>query len=335
MKKIIAIAFLPWLLSGFGYKAIAQEKQDKEEKVTQEIIIRKKGDKDANLKLEFKDDQVLVNGKPLVEFNDDEIIINNRKITINGIQSFKNFQDLEGMLQGFGNGFNIQPGEPKTFLGVTTSADPAGAKIEAVTPHSPAEEAGFQKSDIITKVGSDKINGPEDLMQSISKMNKGDEVKIHFTRDGKKKTAKVTLSETQRNRVFSLTVPGTGSRSLTIPRVGRIPWVENLSPDFQWDVRGTFFNQKPKLGIKIQDTPDESGVKILEVEEGSVSEKAGLKPDDVLVLINDTQIHTTDDAREALNLQKDKSSYPVKVNRAGKEMSLNITIPKILKTVEL
>ena len=85
MKKVIVFAFLPWLFSAFGYKALAQEDNLKKEekKETQEIIIRKKGDKDANIRVEITGDKVLINGKPLVEFNDDNITVNKRKIIIN------------------------------------------------------------------------------------------------------------------------------------------------------------------------------------------------------------------------------------------------------------
>src|SRR5690606_31376542 len=98
-KKIAALALFPWLLGGMGSKTIAQEAPSADKKTeTQEIIIKKKGDKDAKLTLEFNDNKILINGKSLLEFNDDEISINNRKIIING-KKIEN--DVEDMLRNF------------------------------------------------------------------------------------------------------------------------------------------------------------------------------------------------------------------------------------------
>ena len=47
-----------------------------------EIIIRKKGDKDAKITVEISGDKVTINGKPLAEFKDDEATINRRNIII-------------------------------------------------------------------------------------------------------------------------------------------------------------------------------------------------------------------------------------------------------------
>src|SRR5690606_29183546 len=231
-------------------------------------------------------------------------------------------------------------GEPKTFLGVTTSTHEKGASIEAVTPNSPADAAGLEKDDIITKVESDKIQGPGDLTKAITARKKGDKVKISFLRDGKKKNAQATIGETEKSRVFTFTTPGQGSKSIIVPRARgeKLPPAIDFGPNFNWDQNGFrnfSLSSKPKLGIKIQDTEDESGVKLLEVESGSLSEKAGLKKDDILISMDHKEIKTTDDARQALINTKEKSSYPVKVKRDGVVKDFTINVPKVLKTVEL
>ena len=87
MKNNIKGTIIGWLLAtvtGLGAEAQVTEKESKktEKKETQEIIIRKKGDKDTKLTLEITTDKVIINGKPIAEFNEDGITINNRKIIV-------------------------------------------------------------------------------------------------------------------------------------------------------------------------------------------------------------------------------------------------------------
>ena len=90
MKKLsiamIAFAFLPFIsIAQSEEKELAEQKELKEQhekkekaekKETQEIIIRKNGDKDIKLKVEIDGDNVTINGKPMSEYKDDVVLIN-------------------------------------------------------------------------------------------------------------------------------------------------------------------------------------------------------------------------------------------------------------------
>ena len=192
MKKVL-IAFLPWLFAAFSYKAMAQEDAmnpaEKDKKEAQEIIIRKKGDKDVNLTIKITGDKVLINGKPLIEFKDDEITVNKRKMIVrDGNQLFFG-EDLGDL----GNGSFSWSGDDdfkKTFLGVSTDKHEEGALITEITKESGAEKAGLQKDDIITKINDKKIDGPGMLAEIIGSMKPKDEVKVYFKRNGKEKNVK-------------------------------------------------------------------------------------------------------------------------------------------------
>ena len=64
MKKVLLFAFITCLSGTFSYNAIAQEDNEKknDKKETQEIIIRKKGDKDANISIQISGDKITING---------------------------------------------------------------------------------------------------------------------------------------------------------------------------------------------------------------------------------------------------------------------------------
>jgi serine protease Do len=351
MNKII-FAVMPWLFAAIGYKAMSQEipKAPEPPTETQEIIIQKKGDKDASFKIEFKDDKVLINGKPLVEFKDDEIIINNRKIKFKqlekdfdrGMEDFGRQMELAFRGKDFKGG--MMPTEGGTFLGVISEKDEAGAKIREVIKSSAAEKAGLKKDDIITKIDDKMVSGPGELADIIGQMESDKEVKIHYKRAGKDKTTKAVLQERKEEEIksFSFTTPDGDMQTFAMPRVPSAPGVPGtvLPPgNFDWNsdefkMEGNF-NNGPKLGLKIQDLEEGSGVKILDVEEGSAAEKAGLKKEDIIIEIGNAKINNTDEAREQLHENEGKSAYSIGVKRNNADMKFEVKIPKKLKTAHL
>lgn len=334
---------MPFLFGLVGYKATAQEieKEKKEEKKeVQEIIVRKKGEKDATVTIQFKDDKVIINGKPMVEFNDDNIVINNRKVITWNADKLSSLRDLEKNMQNFHfelDGSDLRAGMAplmsKTFLGVVSEKTDKGAEIQSVTKESAAAKAGLMKGDIITQIDKDKVTSPENLAELIGKKKPKDEVKVTYTREGKEKTAKATLGERKESMVrsFSFSAP---DGAPGIPR----GYGQGVAPrPYTWDQEGSLFalSSRARLGLKIQDTEEGTGVKVLEVEEGSAAEKAGIKKDDIVTQIGGKAVKNTDEAREQLRLNNDSSTYPVVVKRNNNEMKFEVKIPKKLKTTNL
>jgi serine protease Do len=369
MKKI-AIALVAFALP---FALIAQEaskeKIEKEEnterkekaerpekKETQEIIIRKNGDsKDINLKVEIKGDDITVNGKPLSEFKDKDITINKRKITISdGTKIIGNF-DISGdgfdklgetfgedFMKNWGGGDNEGKG---AFLGVTTEKVAGGVNITEVVKGSAAEKAGLKKGDVITKVGDEKITDPESLSDVIGFKKPKEDVKVTYKRNGKENTVKTTLGNRKgsRSRTFSFNAPGGNMRSFTMPPIPPMPPLPNTNMEglnedmleLQENALASAFPSRKKIGLKIQDIEEGGGVKIINVEDSSAAEIAGIKKDDIITEINGKKIDNTDDAREELVPDEDKKLYKIKINRAGSEMNFDVKIPRKLKTANL
>jgi serine protease Do len=95
------------------------------------------------------------------------------------------------------------------------------------------------------------------------------------------------------------------------------------------------FPRQKKLGLRIQDTEDGNGVKVLDVDENSSAATAGMKKDDIVTEVGGVKVNNTDEVREQLEENREKSSYNIKAKRDGKEMSFEIKIPKKLKTANL
>jgi serine protease Do len=334
---------------------------------TQEIIIRKKGNKDTKVTLEITDGKVLINGKPMVEFKEDGITINNRKVIIReGNKITMNFDDditlmndnytrmnddytsmldkLEGLDKLDGMDFSGFGSTSKTFLGVVSEKSEKGAKIISVEKASPAEKAGLKIDDIIYKVNDTKIDGMQQLSEVITEMKVGEKASVYFLRDGKKESVIAILGEKKNNFTINqdysmmYKMPNGKVRSLKMPKIQKFKQLQefNNNGDYNFDNQSIFLNiRKPKLGIKIQDTEEGNGVKILDVETESTSAKAGLLKDDIVTEIGGVKVNNTDEAREQLKVNKEKTTYTIKAKREGKEMEFTIKIPKKLKTAEL
>ncbi|AEW01963.1 hypothetical protein A4D02_08120 [Niastella koreensis] len=301
----------------------AQDSKDKDKdksimKDNEEIIIKRKGDKDTKVTIEIKGDEVTVNGKPLEDFDDDNIVIKKGRTIIYGGSPFTG-----------GNAFSFDSkGSDNTpFLGVATDkAEKGGAEIEEVTENSAAEKAGLKENDIITKIDDETINTPEDVTRIVRKHKPEDKIEITYDRKGKTEKTTVTLGKKSR-RTLTFTSPN----PMAMPNL-----------NFDWQDHGNFnrnynfnYNGKPRLGIKAQDMEDGKGVKVLDVDGESAAEKAGIKKDDVITEFDGKKVSNTEELVNASRDAREKPAVKVTVNRNGKSQSIEIKTPKKLKTANL
>ena len=241
--------------------------------------------------------------------------------------------------EDFLKNYRANEGKNAAFLGVTTEEDEDGAKITEVIKGSAAEKAGLKKGDIITKVADEKITGPEVLSDVIGFKKPKDEVKVTFKRAGKESTIKTTLSERRSlgtTRTYSFNGPR--ARTFTIPRVAPNVNMEGFGQFDMPAIAGMdgfdMFPRQKRVGLKLQDTEDGVGVKVINVEDSSTAAIAGLKKDDVITEINEKKIDNTDDAREELVPEEGRKSYKIKALRNGAAMTFDVKIPRKLKTAD-
>lgn len=68
---------------------------------------------------------------------------------------------------------------------------PDGLHVDGVTENRPAQKAGIMEGDVITKIGATTIKDVYNYMDSLAKINPGEEVEVVFTRNGESKTVKI------------------------------------------------------------------------------------------------------------------------------------------------
>lgn len=286
----------------------------------EEIIIKKKTDKDTKVTIEIKDGDVKVNGKPIDEFDDDNIVIRKGRAGAYTLLRPHSPFTTSGALNFSDDGrmFN----STIAFLGVVSEKAEKGIKVEEITKGSAAEKAGLKTGDIITKIDDDAINTPEELTSVIRKHKPEDKVTITYERDGK--TDKVTATLGKRS---------TMSFHYEMPAMPAMP-----DMNFNWndDNNHVFLAApKPRLGIKAQDTEDGKGVKVLDVDEESAAEKAGIKEDDIITEFDGKKVNSADELAAAAREAKTKPSVKVTFNRSGKPQTVEIKTPRKLKTANL
>jgi putative serine protease PepD len=83
------------------------------------------------------------------------------------------------------------------YLGLQTTQSPSGsgARIDDATPGGPAERAGLQAGDVVTKVDGKTITSPDDVAAAIADDAPGDKVEVEVQRGGSKQSIEVTLGQ--------------------------------------------------------------------------------------------------------------------------------------------
>jgi serine protease Do len=279
----------------------------------EEIVIRKKGDKKSKVTVEIRDGEVMVNGKPLSEFNDENV-----SIRIENGASSRGYApgSARSLFRTDGNTM-LYNGETRPFLGVMTDDDENGAKITSVTKGSGAEKAGLKAGDVISKVNDTKIENARALTETIGKLKADEKVNITIRRDDKEQKVTATL----------------GKRSSTATV---FPSMDMNFDDFRLGTTGAGFGfNRGRLGIKAQDTEDEKGVKVLEVDAESHAAKSGIKEGDIILKFDGEEVNSATELAEAAREAREKNTIPVTISRDGKTQNIDIKIPKKLKTANL
>ncbi|RYY14213.1 MAG: PDZ domain-containing protein [Chitinophagaceae bacterium] len=292
----------------------------------EEIIIRKKKDGDARVTVEIKDGEVKVDGKSLDDFESDAISVRRRKPD----------QIVYGRpASPFRSGTVTVNGMPmnnanRAFLGVSSEESKDGVRIAQVTENSGAAKAGLKSGDIIVKIDDAKISEPGDVTTAVRKHKPEDKIVITYKRDGKEVKTTATLGKYE-----GMAVAGFGAMpELYAPSLDRLQDLQNFR--FETDApRLRMVSARPRIGIRAQDTEESNGAKVLEVTDESVAAKAGIKKDDVITSFDGKPVKSADDLSSASRDAREKSTIEVKLNRGGKAQTLEIKIPKKLKTTTL
>ncbi len=151
-----------------------------------------------------------------------------------------------------------------------------GVLIGDVTTDSPAEKAGLKQGDIILKYDGKEMNDANQLRQAVAATSPGTKVKTEIFRDGERETVNVTVGEQEASAAV-------------------IKGRESESEDLGMTVRSLTPEIAEQLGLK-----QSKGVVVTEVEPFGIAAKAGLRPGDVILAIQNAPVEKVSEFNQAI-----------------------------------
>lgn len=187
-----------------------------------------------------------------------------------------------------------------------------GVVITNIDEDSPADKDGLMEDDVIQQVNDVKITRSSTLTRVIRKMAPGDKAKIAIIRDGKEKTITVTIGRLKSGS-YSLSV-GPGKNLFSWYGGGGRAYLGVQLHELNKDLAAYF-------GAK-----EAEGALILEVEEDSPAEKAGLKSGDVITKIDNETMANPEDVQEMIAELEEDDEVKIEILRQNKKQTISVKL---------
>ena len=184
---------------------------------------------------------------------------------------------------------------------------PQGALVAGVLDRSPAERAGFERGDIILSFDGHAIERSSELPPIVGRTRAGREVGVGILRDGLAMTLKVTTDE--------------------LPVEDEVQVAAAQGPD--GGVEAT------RLGIVVRDMTEEErasadgvdrGVVVSSVVAGGAAERAGIREEDLILMLNNQEVANGDDFSEIVSELPQGKALSVLVQRQGSPVFLALKL---------
>jgi serine protease Do len=193
--------------------------------------------------------------------------------------------------------------------------DTAGAMVAGVTDGGPAEKAKIKGGDIVLKFDGQEVKDMHALPRMVAETDVGKKVPVVLWRDGKEVTVDAVLDEKPSDeKLASIDAGGkkgdSGSTSRDLTGLGMK--VAPLSQD---------------LKDRFQIGADQKGVVITDVTQGGAAAEHGLKPGDVIVEVQQSEVATPDDVMKKVEAQRSQDRKSVLMLIQGSDGVRYVPLP--------
>ena len=235
----------------------------------------------------------------------------------------------------------VTEGETCAFIGINMDAlnekiidkldypKKTGVLITSVVDDSSAEKFGLMKDDIIYSFDGEKITSPEQLADLVKEKKPGDSVDIVYYRDGKKKEMELELGE-RSYKVMYMDWEKYGDAAKLYAKS-----MAKLGKD--WAFAGkNWITSRGRLGLVLRDLDEDlapyfdrkagDGVLVIEVQEESPAEGAGVKPGDVIVEVSGKKVVTIDEFLDEVYDCMDSKEVELGIVRKGAKKSIKVEV---------
>lgn len=179
--------------------------------------------------------------------------------------------------------------------------DEKGALVADVTRNGPAEKAGIKRGDVIISFDGKEIKEMNELPFIVASTPVNKTVLVEVMRRGKKKSIKVKIGELKEEAEAKAEIEEQSDLGMT---------VEKITPEL---VR--------QFGLS-----GRSGLVVVQVENNSPAEKAGIRQGDILVEIDQEPINELSKYREKLQEYEKGDTILFLVKRKGTTLYLTLKI---------
>jgi len=203
-------------------------------------------------------------------------------------------------------------------IGITFSADPDQARdllkafgktnegvfVQSVAAGGPSEKAGIKEQDIITAINGKPVKDGNDLVKVVSTTPVGTAVTLTVLREGKRQDFKVVIGNLA--QIFPDRFGGAEEQSEVKPEGTAVTFgmsIVNLSP-----------SRRDNLNLT-----QSGGVLVTEIEPDSFAEAIGMQPNDVVTMINNQQVASTDDVKRIQATLKPGDAVGLRVLRRNQK----------------
>ena len=171
---------------------------------------------------------------------------------------------------------------------------PHGALIAKVLEDSPAEKAGLKRGDVIIEFNDQDVKDAGALPPLVGQVKPGERIKLKIFRDGKAKTVQVTIGKAPDAKADEEALPET--KPMHGNKLGMI-------------VRELETAEKPRLeeGIK--------GLLVVKVKRNII--RAGIRPGDILISVNNKNMASMADFNAVVKGVKTNQTVPILIYRPG------------------
>ncbi|MBI1799908.1 MAG: Do family serine endopeptidase [Candidatus Eisenbacteria bacterium] len=165
-------------------------------------------------------------------------------------------------------GVNLADLTPEIAEGFGLALSTQGVVIQNVMDNSPAARAGIKRNDVIIEFDGRPVEDMAKFRLRVADTPAGRDVPIVVLRDGKRMSFNVTLDD--REKLIASNAGGAG---------GETPQAEDVKATAGLKLRELTAEEKTKAKLT-------GGVVVIDVEEGSVADQAGIQQNDVIEQVN-------------------------------------------------
>ncbi len=183
-------------------------------------------------------------------------------------------------------GVSIQTLTEDLAEGLGVDKDLSGVLVADVVEGSPAQEAGLQPNDVVTKFNGDEIEDARDLTRRVGEVAPGDRIRLTVLRDGREETVRVTIAQRKDD---------TASENTNQP---------NLDPG-QVSMFGMVLEPANDAARERFNLDDQVGLVVSAVDRGSEAANKGIRPGDLIVEATGRDVASAADFREAVQAARD------------------------------